>query len=254
MAERGIPVAALARFDRHESGTLAMPRQPRLRIAGMPLHVIQRGNNRGACFVTDADRMVYLAMLKESAALFGCDVHAFVLMTNHVHLLVTPRMAENVSAAMKHSGQQYAQYFNRTHERTGCLWEGRFRSSLVDSDAYLLTCQRYIELNPVRAGMARDPSEYRWSSFAANACGVPCDLLTPHTVYLALGKETTSRARAYASLFEEALAPDRIKEIRDAVNGGYALGRKGFVATLERLMERPVSRRPPGRPRRVTKS
>ena len=226
-----------------------MPRLSRLRLAGMPLHVIQRGNNRAPCFVTDADRLVYLAILKELIATFPCDLHAFVLMTNHVHMLVTPRQRDNVSFLMKHLGQQYVQYFNRTHERTGSLWEGRFKSSLVDSERYLLTCHRYIELNPVRAQMVLDPSDYRWSSFRTNVGMDESDLLSPHPVYAALGKDASERATAYLRLFEQALDSSCLKEIRDAVNGGYVLGAKGFVATLEALMNRRVSRRKPGRPK-----
>jgi putative transposase len=229
-----------------------MPRLARVRLAGIPLHVIQRGNNRVACFVTQTDRQVYLAMLRELSAAFPCEVHAFVLMTNHVHLLTTPRHRDDISLLMKHLGQQYVQYFNRTHERTGSLWEGRFKSSLVDTEGYFLTCQRYIELNPVRACMVADPAHYPWSSFRANACGESSNLLTPHAVYQALGKDPGTRARAYLALFEEQLSEPCLKEIRDAVNGGYALGSKGFIATLERLMERALSRRPPGRPKSAT--
>jgi putative transposase len=216
----------------------------------MPLHVIQRGNNRVACFVTDGDRQVYLAMLKELSGSFECAVHAFVLMTNHVHLLATPRQRDNVSVLMKHLGQQYVQYFNRTHVRTGSLWEGRYKSSLVDCEHYLLTCQRYIELNPVRAGMVRHPAQYPWSSFSSNALGVRNELITPHPVYLAMGKEQAARAQRYLALFEERISPECLEEIRNAVNGGFALGSKGFIATLERLMERSISRRRPGRPKR----
>lgn len=216
----------------------------------MPLHVIQRGNNRVACFVTDSDRLVYMAMLQELSASFPCDVHAFVLMTNHVHLLATPRQRDNVSLVMKHLGQRYVQYFNRTHRRTGSLWEGRFKSSIVDSESYFLTCQRYIELNPVRARMVASPAQYRWSSFQANTNGRSDRLITPHAVYQSLGKDGTARAHAYLALFDEQLSAECLKDIRDAVNGGYALGSKGFVATLERLMGRRLGRRPPGRPKR----
>lgn len=231
-----------------------MPRLARLRLAGMPLHVIQRGNNRVACFATDADRLVYLALLKELSALFPCDLHAYVLMTNHVHLLATPRQRDNVSLLMKHLGQRYVQYFNRTHDRTGSLWEGRFKSSIVESDSYLLTCQRYIELNPVRAGMVEKPAQHPWSSFRANALGDPSALLTPHPAYQALGKSTEARARNYLSLFDDSLSAESLKLIRDAINGGFALGGKGFVATLEHLMDRRVSRRPAGRPKEPTKA
>lgn len=231
-------------------GFFSVPRLARLRLAGMPLHVIQRGNNRVACFLGDADRLVYLSMLRELSKLFATDLHAYVLMTNHVHLLATPRQRDNVSLLMKHLGQRYVQYFNRTHHRTGSLWEGRFKSSIVECDAYLLTCQRYIELNPVRAGMVKDPGDYPWSSFRANALGNPGGLLAAHPTYLTLGRSPQSRARNYLSLFDEPLSAEGLKQIREAVNGGFALGGKGFVAILERLMERRVSRGRAGRPKR----
>jgi len=220
-----------------------MARLPRLNIAGMPQHVLQRGNNKAACFLTDTDRAVYLSMLCEVRERFPCEVHAFVLMTNHVHMLATPRQAQNMSHVMQHLGQRYVQYFNRTHGRTGSLWEGRFRSSLVDTDGYFLVCQRYIELNPVRAGMVANPAEHAWSSFRANALGAASALVRPHPVYAALGKDAVTRRHAYAGLFEEALTPERIQEIRDAINGGFVLGSKGFAAVLERLMQRRVARR-----------
>jgi putative transposase len=228
-----------------------MPRRSRLTLAGLPLHVMQRGNNRSACFATDADRRVYLSILRELCAEFPCDLHAFVLMTNHVHLLATPRQAGNVSLLMKHLGQEYVQYFNRTHGRSGSLWEGRFRSSIVDSDGYFLVCQRYIELNPVRAGMVRHPAEYPWSSFGANAHGERDGLTRPHSVYLDLGKDDASRTRNYRASFEEHLTLDQLREIRDAINGSFALGGKGFIATIEQLTQRRVSRRGPGRPRKA---
>jgi len=216
----------------------------------MPMHVIQRGNNRGPCFLGDGDRLVYLALLRELADLFACDVHAYVLMTNHVHLLATPRQVDNVSRLMKHLGQRYVQYFNRRHHRTGSLWEGRFRSSIVDTEDYFLMCQRYIELNPVRATMVRHPWEYRWSSFKANAFAARDDAVRPHPIYVALGKDPPSRARNYLSRFEDQITAGELEQIRNAANGGFALGSKAFIATLERLMERPVARRPSGRPKR----
>src|SRR5258706_3286643 len=163
-----------------------MPRHARLRIAGHPLHIIQRGVNRAACFAGDSDRILYLALLEELAGQQACAIHAYVLMTNHVHLLLSGDRSDAPSALMKHLGQRYVQTFNRKHGRTGSLWEGRFRSSIVDSDGYLLRCQRYIEMNPIRAGMVTRPDDYPWSSYASNANGAPSTILSPHWLYLSL--------------------------------------------------------------------
>ena len=141
-----------------------MPRRARLRFAGVPLHIIQRGNNRTACFFAEQDYRFYLHDLGELARRFECGVHAYALMTNHVHLLITPSATDSASLLMKHLGQRYVQYVNRVYRRSGTLWEGRFKSSLVQRQSYVLKCQRYIELNPVRAGMVPHPRDYPWSS------------------------------------------------------------------------------------------
>jgi len=223
-----------------------MPRHARFRLDGYPLHVIQRGNNRSACFLGDRDRIVYLAMLEELSKAHACPIHAYVLMSNHVHLLLTPEHASNVSEMMKDLGQRYVQYFNRANKRTGSLWEGRFRSSIVDTDAYLLRCYRYVELNPVRAGMVEHPSAYPWSSWGANAEGRDSTLVEPHPMYLALGPDAASRRRAYLELFVDCPPQREIDEIRSACQGGFALGRASFIAELERVLGRPVARAPRG--------
>lgn len=213
-----------------------MPRHARFRVEGLPLHVIQRGNNRGPCFFAAEDRLSYLSLLQELAEAHGCGIHAYVLMTNHVHLLMTPERAEGASQLMKNLGQRYVQLVNRKHARTGSLWEGRFRSSIVDSERYLLTCHRYIECNPVRAGITPHPADYRWSSFRANALGVPSKILTGHPIYLALGADDESRRAAYADLFKQALSESELEEIRRSANGGFALGSDHFIDQLaERL-------------------
>ena len=160
-----------------------MPRRPRLKLAGIPVHLIQRGNNRGACFFEDDDYQFYLDHLGEPCRKYRVDLHAYVLMTTHVHLLMTPKKGEGASQVMKHLGQRYVQYVNRTYRRSGTLWEGRFRSCLVGEEEYLLGCQRYIELNPVRAGMVEHPGEYRWSSYRCNAQGSANALIRPHPLY-----------------------------------------------------------------------
>lgn len=173
-----------------------MARLPRLYFPGCAQHVIQRGNNRETCFYDEADYKAYLSFLKEAATKYQVDIHAFVLMTNHVHLLATPGDEQGISRLMQAQGRKYVQYFNFTHGRTGTLWEGRYKSTLVDSDSYLLTFYRYIELNPVRAGMVSHSSKYPWSSYQLNASGKPIQLLTPHTLYLQLGKTVAERQSA----------------------------------------------------------
>ena len=168
-----------------------MPRRARLSVPGIPWHIIQRGNNRAVCFNAAADYQFYLHCLDELAGKFGCAIHAYVLMTNHVHLLLTPQKTGSAALLMKHLGQRYVQYFNRTYQRTGTLWEGRFRSCLTQTENYVLACYRYIEQNPVRAGMVKRPQDYRWSSYHANGAGRPDSLITPHDEYINLGKSDT---------------------------------------------------------------
>lgn len=227
-----------------------MPRRARLRSAGLPLHIIQRGNNRTACFFAPEDYGLYLHHLLGLSRKFGCAIHAYVLMTNHVHLLLTPRRMDGPSLLMKHLGQRYVQYVNRTYRRSGTLWEGRFRSSIVQRQGYLLRCYRYIELNPVRASMVSHPRDYPWSSYCSNAELKGSRLLTPHDEYLALGGQEEERAAAYRALFRSELDPGEIKEIRSAVNGGFALGNERFKSEIAAMLGRRVHRRPSGRPRK----
>lgn len=227
-----------------------MPRRPRLFLPNIPLHVIQRGNNRHLCFVTDEDYRLYLDWLQEYAETAGCRIHAYVLMTNHVHLLLSADSANAPGALMKALGQRYVQHFNRTYQRSGTLWEGRYRSSLTQTEIYLLTCQRYIELNPVRAKMVSHPAEYRWSSYRANAQGEDNPLLAPHQAYLELGLDTTSRQAAYRELFRSELKPGLIDEIRTAVNGNYALGSPHFAEQMAATLGQRVTPGKPGRPRK----
>ena len=172
-------------------------------------------------------------------------------MTNHVHLLISAERPESPGALMKALGQRYVQYVNRTYRRSGTMWEGRFRSCLTQEDGYLLTCQRYIELNPVRADMVEHPAEYRWSSYLGNAQGEPDALLKPHAMYLALGRDEASRAAAYRELFRYALEPGLVDEIRRATNGNYALGNATFAAQVAAALGRRAAPGKSGRPRRV---
>jgi putative transposase len=232
----------------HPGKFIPVPRRARLRIADMPLHIIQRGNNRGACFFADEDYFVYLRHLHELAARFACSVHAYVLMTNHVHLLLTSRDTDGASSVMKHLGQRYVQYVNRTYKRSGTLWEGRFRSSIVQAEIYLLRCHRYIELNPVRAGMVEHPADYRWSSFSTNAMGKPDHLITPHPAYLALANDDAVRRSAYLEMFRSAMDVDELEQIRSAGNAGYALGNERFRKEIAIALGRRAGPGKPGRP------
>lgn len=224
-----------------------MPRRPRLRIADVPFHVIQRGNNRSPCFFTQADYYKYLAELGQLSRQHGVAIHAYVLMTNHAHLLMTARHADGVPLLMKFLGQRYVQHVNRKHERTGSLWEGRFRSCLVDTDSYFLTCHRYIETNPVRAGMVAHPADYRWSSYRANAEGMPDALLSPHPVICALGRTSNERRAAYREMFEEDLTPRELDRIRGTTNAGFVLGNAGFEQRMAIALGRRVIAQPAGR-------
>ena len=227
-----------------------MPRQPRPDLADVPQHVVQRGNDRQPCFYVEDDYRRYLAGLRESAIRYGCAVHAYVLMTNHVHLLVTPSSAGAVSRMMQWLGRQYVGYINGRYKRTGTLWEGRYKSCLVDSERYLLTCYRYIEMNPVRAAMVADPGDYAWSSYRANAQLLADEVLMPHAEYLRLGADAATRSVAYRALFKEALSADRLAEIRAYVQQQRVLGTPRFQREIEAMIGRCTSVRPAHRPKR----
>ena len=213
----------------------------------MPLHVVQRGNNRAACFFNDADRRFYLKCLREAAAARGCALHAYVLMTNHVHLLVTPPEEGAVGAMMQDIGRRFVRTINNIHERTGSLWEGRFRSSLIDSERYLLICHRYIEANPVRAAMVTHALHYPWSSHA-HSVGCRVDAaITEHPVYVALGQDDSERRKAFAAISSEPLHEKLVDEIRAAINTDSAFGSEEFMHQAEALLGRSV--RPPKRGR-----
>ena len=226
-----------------------MPRKPRMYVGGMPCHVIQRGNNRETCFYSEHDYQFYLYQLGEACRRFGVNLHAYVLMTNHTHLLMTPKDKWAISRVMQSLGRCYVQYVNRTHGRTGTLWEGRHKSSLVDDDKYLLACYRYIELNPVRAGMVDRPGEYYWSSFRFNAYGELNRWLTPHDVYLALGDSNDVRFERYRSLFDGQLDKALVDEIRRAANFSMPLGGRLFQLQIEKALGHRLGYACRGRPR-----
>jgi putative transposase len=200
-----------------------MARRLRYILAGVAVHIIQRGVNRAACFRDQSDYLVYLSHLRELAHKHGCAVHAYCLMTNHVHLLLTPSANDSCTVLMRDIGRRYVPYFNRRYERTGTLWEGRFRSCIVESARYVLACHRYIELNPVRARMVGDPRAYPWSSHAANSGAHDDPSLSLHAEFGALGFDAEERAVAYRALFADELDEPCLTAIRDATNGGYPL-------------------------------
>ncbi len=217
-----------------------MARLPRFTIPGQPQHVIVRGNNRSEIFRADADYRFYLEKLQAACDKHGCDIHAYVLMTNHVHLLLTPQKERATGKAMQMLGRYYVQYYNYCYQRTGTLWEGRYKATLIDSESYLLTCMRYIELNPVRAGMVAHPSEYPCSSYRCNAQGQPDALVTPHAEYLRLGKSDEERQAAYRQLFKHRIAERGLDEIRKATNKAWVLGNERFKQGIQQQLERRV--------------
>lgn len=209
-----------------------MPRQPRPLLTDIPVHLIQRGNSRQTCFFADADRVAYLTWLRQFAFALRCQVHAYALMTNHVHLLVSASETAAIPMLMKSLGQRYTHYVNRRYHRTGTVWDGRYKSCLVQEERYLLVCQRYIELNPVRAGMVAAPVRYAWSSYRANGEGRTNALLQPHPAYLRLGATPEQRQQAYRALFEQQLAPKVLEQLRIATNNDFALGDQAFMRSV----------------------
>jgi len=228
-----------------------MPRRPRIHLDQVPLHIVQRGHNREPCFFAAEDYFTYLHWLGEALKETGCSLHAYVLMTNHVHLLVTPEQAENVPKLVISLGRRYVQYINATYRRTGTLWDSRYKSSLIQAETYLLACMRYIELNPVRAAMVEDPAHYRWTSYRANALGQPDALLAPHPIYLALDASAEARQAAYRALFRPHLEREGITDIRLALNQSQPLGDHRFHAKIARIAGEPRQARPRGRPRKA---
>jgi len=224
-----------------------MPRLQRIMAAGFPQHVIQRGNNREACFFAEADYVTYLHWLERAARTYRVAIHAYVLMTNHVHLLVTPGLEGGVSRMMQYLGRHYVQYVNKTYRRSGTLWERRFHASVLESETYLLTLQRFIELNPVRKGLVKAPEQYRWSSASDHLGPTGDSLIVDHDAYLRLGASGDDRAGAYAALMREPLGEQALSQIRSAARQGCALGSDGFKDHIEIQLGRRVRLARPGR-------
>lgn len=226
-----------------------MPRRPRVNLIGYPQHIVQRGHNRAATFFADEDYYCYLHWLKESAVKYGCAIHAYALMTNHVHLLVSPARVDSVTRMMQSLGRRYAQYVNRTYKRSGAVWEGRFKSSLIQAEEYLLTCYRYIELNPVTAGMVNDPAAYRWTSYRWHGLGEANPLITDHPLYDGIASAAQARRAAYRGLFRAQLDQAAVDGIRKALDRGQPLGGEQFREQIELALGRRLAPKARGRRR-----
>jgi putative transposase len=227
-----------------------MPRHLRVVLAGTPLHIVQRGHNRAPTFHYPDEYLRYRDLLAESARRYGCAVHAYVLMTNHVHLLLTPERADGPARMMQYVGRQYVPWINRQYRRTGTLWDGRYWSCVVDGSRYLWACARYIERNPLRARMVDVPAQYPWSSYRANAHGEPDPLVVPHALYTELAATAEARQAAYRALFGEDEAPMQLAALRRALHRGTVLGDAGFQDAVDRALGRSTVRRSHGGDRR----
>ncbi len=225
-----------------------MARLPRLTLAGYPHHIIQRGNNRQVIFVDRQDFETMLALLGENAQKFAVAIHAYVLMDNHFHLLATPDTAEALPLMMQAVGRSYVRYFNQRHGRSGTLWEGRYRSTLIETERYLLACMVYIDLNPVRAGMVAQPGDYPWSSYAHSMGRRNDPLVTPHALFWSLGNTPFAREAAYGELVRAGIVGADQAQIGQSVHAGWALGEADFIAALQQRTQRRVAKGKAGRP------
>ncbi len=231
-----------------------MARLPRLTLPGYPHHVIQRGNNRQAIFVTESDYQTLLDLLVENADKFDVAIHAYVLMSNHFHLLVTPRTADGLPQMMQAVGRRYVRYFNNAQKRSGTLWEGRYKSTLIQSERYLLACMAYIDLNPVRAGLVTQACDYPWSSFGHYTGQRTDKFITPHALLWELGNTPFAREAAYAELVLSGVSAAQQKALTDSALSGWALGEPDFVADLQKRTQRRVAKSSAGRPVSVQKA
>jgi len=227
-----------------------MPRKPRFFVPGLAAHIVQRGNNRQATFFEREDYELYLSLLLEGGDRYGCAIHAYVLMTNHVHILATPSQAISISRMMQYVGRHYVPYINKKYRRSGTLWEGRFKASVIDTSDYLLACYRYIELNPVRAGMVDDPRGYRWSSFRYNGLGEGDALIAAHEEYDKLGKTRVIRAQNYRKIFELSDCSGEVSALRQYTQSGTPLGNAKFTHDIESELAMKVGQAIRGRPKR----
>jgi putative transposase len=224
-----------------------MARLPRLTVPGYPHHIIQRGNNRQAIFAGNSDYETLLAMFEEHARKLRVAVHGYVLMSNHFHLLATPETSDGIPQMMQAVGRRYVRYFNQAQLRTGTLWEGRYKSNLIQAERYLLACMAYMDLNPVRAGLVREPGDYPWSSHL-NYVGARNKLITPHPIYWELGNTPFSREAAYSELVHAGVSDEERAALTDSALRGWALGEPSYVAELQKRTARRVSKARAGRP------
>lgn len=227
-----------------------MARLPRFYLADHPQHLIIRGNNQETIFREDDDYLFYLEVLTRACLKHHCSLHAYVLMPNHVHLLLTPHREQSVGKAVQMLGRYFVQYFNKRYDRKGTLWEGRYKATVIDAEHYLLACSQYIELNPVRCGLVENPDDYIWSSYGHNALGKANALLTPHTEYLDLGPTNATRQEAYRQLLATPMSEQLINAIREATNKAWVLGDQQFKRDIAKISNRRVEPKPKGGDRR----
>ena len=228
-----------------------MARLPRLTVPGYPYHIVQRGNNRQPIFATATDRQLLLELLTGSAGKFGVAVHAYVLMDNHFHLLATPQSAQSLPQMMQSVGRRYVRHFNATQGRSGTLWEGRYKSALVQTDRYLLACMAYIDLNPVRAGVVAQAQDYPWSSYG-HYVGLRTDkLVSAHPLVWELGNTPFARESGYRRMVQAGITAQQQTGLTQSVMSGWALGDPDFLADLQKTTDRRLSKSLPGRPARV---
>jgi putative transposase len=226
-----------------------MARKPRLFVASVPYHVIQRGNNKNPIFLSDEDYLFFLVVLREAKIKHPCLIYSYCLMPNHFHLLLEPQEKENVSLFMKFTGAKYVHYFNRLYQRSGTLWEGRFRSSLIDKETYFVTCSSYIEMNPVRAGIVSSPELYRWSSYRIKAFGGKSPIVDFDSWYNSIGSDTEERQYKYRKFFQDTTTEETMQLIRKMTNKNGLIGSIGFKQDIEALLNKELTFAEPGRPR-----
>lgn len=229
-----------------------MARQPRFALVGQPQHIIQKGNNRKVIFSSDRDYRFYLDKLESKSREHSLEVHAYVLMPNHTHILATPYEIDSISKVLQSLGRCYAQYYNYIHDRSGTLFEGRYKATLVESGSYLLDCYRYIEQNPVRSGIVSDPADYNWSSYRFNALGVADKVISPHSQFLNLANPDISCFSQYRQLSALPLASNVIEEISEFTNKSWVIGSHGYKQEIEKILNRRSSPKPRGGDRKST--
>lgn len=228
-----------------------MARKSRFYLQNIPAHVMQRGHNREAIFFKEVDYFEYLKILKKVADQFECQIHAYVLMTNHVHFLLTPAQSNSISLFFKYLNHGYVNYINKTYQRSGTLWGGRHKGCIIDSSAYFLRCMQYIELNPVRAKMVNHPNDYPWSSYKANALGAFSVILTSHKEYLSLSQQREIRLEQYCQLLASQITIEQLNQLKNNLHSGTPMGDPTFKAMVETKLNCSVGLEKQGRPKKI---